>query len=259
MSEKNLPEIYLAENRINGKAYVGLTRRGVNARWTQHKYLARTNPKSYFHRALAKYGADNFSVAHIATAIASEYAFELERQLIQQYSPEYNLTNGGESTMGRRVPKEIYAVIAAKNRGKKRTPEMNAANSARKKQQLATNPEYLQKALAALEKGRNNLDRKENQRLAVIKAGTGRKWTAEARAKFIAARTGMPIRKTEAVIASNERKKRPVECITLNTVFDSVIEAGEMTGVHFSHISKVCRGERKRAGGLEFIFCNSAE
>lgn len=254
--EKHKYEAYVATNLLTGDTYVGITRKGLKARWTQHLYHTKTSPRSYFHRAMAKYGVDNFSVQVVASAMGNEDAFCLERKLIQQYAPKYNLTNGGEATKGRRVPKEVYDRIAAKNRGKKRTPEMNAANSERKKRQLEENPEYKAKALSALEKARNAPGFRDKQKAAVSISSRNRVWRAESRRKLSEASKGTN-RHSEAVRKQVAAKRcKMVECTTLNTIFDSVIEAGEMTGVHYSQVSKVCRGERKRANGLEFIFCN---
>lgn len=48
--------VYVATNTVNGDQYVGLTRMGVATRWAQHMTKSNT-PKTYFHRAIAKYGA----------------------------------------------------------------------------------------------------------------------------------------------------------------------------------------------------------
>lgn len=47
---------------------------------------------------------------------------------------------------------------------------------------------------------------------------------------------------------------KPVECVTLNTVFDSVKDAAKSTGLHPCCISRVCIGSRKNTGGLIFKF-----
>ena len=49
--------IYAFKNKINGKMYVGQTQRSFAIRTKQH--LSRQD--TYFDKALAKYGVDNFS------------------------------------------------------------------------------------------------------------------------------------------------------------------------------------------------------
>ena len=49
-------------------------------------------------------------------------------------------------------------------------------------------------------------------------------------------------------------KDKPVECIELATVFDSVSEAAEFTGLSISGVSSVCRKKRNSANGLHFNF-----
>ena len=55
----------------------------------------------------------------------------------------------------------------------------------------------------------------------------------------------------------NSRKRRygggkPVICIELNTIYPSASEAGKCLNLDPSSINKVCRGERKKAGGYHW-------
>ena len=50
--------IYKITNKVNGKSYIGQTRNTVEFRWRQH-YKAKDN--KYFHRAIQKYGKENFA------------------------------------------------------------------------------------------------------------------------------------------------------------------------------------------------------
>ena len=57
--------IYKIENLINNKIYIGLTKKTrPSDRFSQHRYLARhlkENDKSLLHKAMTKYGVDNFT------------------------------------------------------------------------------------------------------------------------------------------------------------------------------------------------------
>lgn len=56
--------VYKATNIINGKCYIGKTSLSLNKRRVQHNHLARKKTSrnhSYIHKAIAKYGEDNFS------------------------------------------------------------------------------------------------------------------------------------------------------------------------------------------------------
>ena len=79
--------IYLATNTVNGKRYVGLTRGTLSNRWAQHVSIARRKPRSYLHRAIAKYGADVFDIRPIASALRPQYLAPLEVALIADIRP----------------------------------------------------------------------------------------------------------------------------------------------------------------------------
>ena len=244
--------VYLVTHTASGRRYVGITRKGVLARWTGHCYTAGRAPKTYLHRAIAKYGRDAFTVTHYASAVSEAYASELERSVILQERPEYNQTGGGESTAGRRITKDVCARIAKANKGKKRTPQQNAANSARTKAKFDACPVYRAKVRAAAAKARAAMN--EDNRIAGIRRAAAegkmsRKLSAERKAQQIA---NMTTPEARAKMAAAKCKK--VKCLELGTVFDSVSAASGVLGVALSSISKVCRGGRKRASGLTFIF-----
>lgn len=56
--------------------------------------------------------------------------------------------------------------------------------------------------------------------------------------------------------ARNTRQTRPVICEN-GRRFGSIAEASEATGTSQSHISSVCRGERKRAGGYHWAYAGT--
>lgn len=150
--------VYKITCLVTGKAYIGITSRTVKQRWNEHVAASRRDPDSYFHRAIAVYGADNFLVETICIAFGRENACAIEIALIAEQStllPDgYNLSVGGqgaaplgaagrerlrelwndpvfrarmlESFRDREVPeshKEHLRALAAGQRGKKRKAE----------------------------------------------------------------------------------------------------------------------------------------
>lgn len=93
--------IYKATNLITGKSYIGLTTRSLQERKLEHlRHLDTEN--TYFHRAIKKYGKENFSWEIIDSEASSLGDLrEKETHYIQIYntlSPNgYNITQGGEN------------------------------------------------------------------------------------------------------------------------------------------------------------------
>jgi group I intron endonuclease len=104
--------LYKITSIQDNKVYIGQT---VDAkrRWQAHKSFARhDNPVQYVHRAMKKYGIDNFVYEVIATCKTSEDADETEMLLIKQYDSRnkdfgYNIAPGGDSPWNRDLPKEL--------------------------------------------------------------------------------------------------------------------------------------------------------
>lgn len=244
--------VYQATNLVDGKTYIGITRKGLETRCKQHFWKAETNPVSYFHRAIAKHGRKAFQFQAIATCLSADVATAVERDLIADRKPEYNQTNGGEWTAGKRVGREVVERIKAANTGKRRTPEQNQAMSRIKREQFAQRPEYRAAVLESIRKAAASVDRAK-QRAAASKSSSGRKWSEESRAKLSQSHKG--IRHSPEVIARIAAKKcRAVECTTFATVFDSASEAAEMLGVHVASVCKVAKGQLPHVRCYKFIY-----
>lgn len=88
--------VYLVTNKINGKQYVGQTIRSIEERWRDH---CRVKDDNYFHRAIRKYGVNNFAVEVIDFAETTEELDEKEifwiAKLNTLFPGGYNLRDGG--------------------------------------------------------------------------------------------------------------------------------------------------------------------
>ena len=247
--------VYLVTNTVNGHAYVGVTRFTAEHRWAQHVTKAgRGRARTYLHRAIAKHGTDVFSVEAVASCLSVECAGDVERAVIQRLRPVYNQTNGGEITSGRRLTVETVEKMRAKAIGRKSTPEQNAANRERTAERWQQDASFRKTALAALSRGRVNVDQ-QKRITAAAKSARERVWTVESRAKLSASRMGR-VHSREVIERIRQSKKKPVECIELKTVFDSASEAAEGTGVSVTSVSRVCLGAMRSANGLTFQYVN---
>jgi group I intron endonuclease len=108
--------IYIIENKINGKVYIGKTKyKNANNRWSAHKSSAMKKPIHPIARAIAKYGPENFSFIPFQYCNNNEELNQEEIYWIAQMRESlgrnmvYNIFDGG----GKDSP----------NKGKKLTEE----------------------------------------------------------------------------------------------------------------------------------------
>jgi group I intron endonuclease len=88
--------IYLITNNINDKKYVGKTKTTVEKRFKSHCDHAYRKGTSYFHRAIVRYGKQNFKISILEFVDQAELLNSKECEWIEKLQPEYNLTKGGD-------------------------------------------------------------------------------------------------------------------------------------------------------------------
>ena len=98
--------IYKITNKINNKIYIGLTKTGLELRWKKHLQASFSNrpDNSIFHKAIRKYGIDNFDKEILIDGLSLEEAYEKEKYYIQYFQSYdrtigYNMTLGGENAI----------------------------------------------------------------------------------------------------------------------------------------------------------------
>lgn len=110
--------IYKAQNKINNKIYVGVTKEGLDKRIYKH-FKCSNHP---FGLALRKYGLQSFEFSIIDLCLIKEIACEKEIYWIKFYnckSPNgYNLTDGGEGIIGHRHSEEAKRKMSKARKGK---------------------------------------------------------------------------------------------------------------------------------------------
>lgn len=117
--------VYLITNTATGKRYVGVTRRGLKRRWSEHLRAARTGINTALYSAIRKYSEAVFTIEQLASVVNKDDVAVVERALIEQQKTKapfgYNLTDGGDGVIG--LPDEIVKRTAEKNVGRKHSPE----------------------------------------------------------------------------------------------------------------------------------------
>lgn len=123
--------VYKIKNLINNKLYIGKAD-NVNKRWLKHISYARTNRGFIFHKAITKYGADNFEVSILEECESEEIALEKEAYWIAEYKTNickwgsefgYNLTDGGEGISGHKHSDESKQKMSDASIGKPKSDD----------------------------------------------------------------------------------------------------------------------------------------
>ena len=116
--------IYKIENKINGKIYIGQTKKDINKRVIEHI----RNDKFYIGRALNKYGIELFAVSIIDIAYDSKTLNKKEKYWIKFHNcivPNgYNFTEGGGGIRGLRHSEQTKLKIGKSNTGKIRSKKI---------------------------------------------------------------------------------------------------------------------------------------
>lgn len=112
--------IYKATNTINNKVYIGFTSKWP-LRIIQHKSHSK-NSKTAFHRALRKYGENNFNWELLYQSKDLQHTVStMEPHFISEYNSfgegGYNLTEGGEGTLGMKYTKETKLMWSKQRKG----------------------------------------------------------------------------------------------------------------------------------------------
>jgi group I intron endonuclease len=88
--------VYKIINKITSDIYIGKTTNPISVRFNRHCYLASLGSDTYLHRAIRKYGQDNFEVTFLEEYENLELLNEGEKCWINNLKPNYNMTIGGD-------------------------------------------------------------------------------------------------------------------------------------------------------------------
>lgn len=191
--------IYLLTNTANGKRYVGQTVKTAEARFANHVACARAGRGYLISKAIRKHGPEAFRVHVIETCDTKARADNLERRWIKLHNAKsrehgYNLTDGGEGTVGHKHTTETIAKMRAHRPSEAARAKMSAAARSR-------SPESNQRG-AEKRRGRRMSDQTRARMSAAAPRERpwlrGRKATDETRAKLSESHRGL-VRSPESV------------------------------------------------------------
>lgn len=209
----------------SNKRYIGITSQSPERRW--RKNGAGYKNHVYFWNAIKKYGWDNFKHEILFKGLTKEEAEQKEIELIAYYNSNnedygYNLSSGGES--GSKGYK--YTNEQRKRMSENRKGEKNGMYGKRHTE------ETIEKNRVAHLK--ENLSENTIYKMSVAKMGKKRN--------------------PESIKKQVEVRSNKVICLETSVVYNGTKEAGRLNNIDPSCIAKVCRGERKTAGGFHWRY-----
>lgn len=261
--------IYKIENLINKKVYIGQTIQPFQKRKDAHIYELRKGTKTNrkFQNAWNKYREENFKFEVIERCRKSELNHR-ERYYVNKYNSYcngYNLTTGGQKNFKHshnEGTKEKLSKIGKilwkdeEHREKMMQRPIYSGNKApRAIKVICINDKKVFGCMVEAAEYYGITKSQVSECCLENTAYTGLEETG-VKLQFAYYEEGKQY-VLKDITHINERKK--VICISTNEIFDSISEAGEKTGAPKASISHVCRGNRKRAGGLEWMFLEDYE
>jgi group I intron endonuclease len=209
--------VYMHENKINHKKYIGITCQKPTQRWRGGKGYK----IGIFKKAIDKYGWNNFNHIILYEHLTKEDACLKEQELIKQYNTMdinygYNLCEGGNLTLGYHHTKE-----------------------AKEKMSLIKKGMY---------KGKNNPMYGKSGILAPM---YGKHLTEEHKRKISEAKKGKPNYHTKTLYKKVDQYDLDGNFIK---TWESISSIEKELGIKGTHISKVCRGKGKTTGGYVFKY-----
>jgi group I intron endonuclease len=250
--------VYIATNKKNGHRYVGFTSVGLEKRQKAHVRRSKKDkscPK--FHNALAKYGSDCFDWQVAASFDTAKEALLGEVEMISKIKPEYNVSAGGEGTLG--VPARNRRSVTCLDDGNRFDSMTNAAKFYNLdtttirdvcvgKYRSANGHYFILGTKLYSESERKELI------LKIEKISAQRRKRTKNNKSCNGAQSGKDILGRRAT--GPMKISRRVLCLDDGLYYPSASEAGRQYNIAKSAIIELCLGKnnRKTAGGLRFKY-----
>lgn len=209
--------VYMHENKINHKKYIGITCQKPSQRWRGGKGYK----IGLFKKAIDKYGWDGFEHIILYSGLSKENACKKEIALISKYNTMdanfgYNLCEGGEVTTGYYHTQKSKELMSNKRKGKYAGTK---------------NPMYGKKGVLAPMYGKHLTD--------------------EHKKKISEAKKGKANYHTKTLYKKIDQFDQDGNFIK---TWESISNAERELKLKGTHISRVCRGKRKTTGGYIFKY-----
>ena len=209
------------------KIYIGITCQPIKKRWENGCGYKKCPA---IHKAIKKYGWDNFQKEILYENLSESEAKEFEISLIKYFKSNnkkygYNLTEGGDGTRGRKLSEEAKQRIREMNSGKRLTEEQK---------------EHLRQINLGKRHSEETKKKMSKTRMG-NKYCLGVKHTEEWKRQM-----------SERMRGTNNNQSKRVICLETMKVYDTITEAKQETGA--SKISLCCSGKRETSGGFHWKY-----
>lgn len=234
--------VYFHTNIDNNKVYVGITSQKIASRWGKNgkKYLEKKKDGDFFQpkfaRAILKYGWEGFTHTIFAEGLSRDEACLMEMTLIELYDSVengYNITKGGEGTIGIVISEEGRRRMSELFKGKRMSPETEFKNG------HTFTPEMLQK-ISDANKGRPAW----NKGLKGYRSGEDNVMKRpEVRAKFKGAKNVLARKVVQLDMDGNFIRE-----------WDYMTQVQEELSFNVANLTACCRGRIKSAYGYKWQY-----
>jgi group I intron endonuclease len=244
--------IYKVTNKINGKAYIGQTVFSLKNRKNRHvSETLNRKDNIYFHKAIRKYGSENFDWKILQKCDTIEELNKLEIHYIELYDTfnnGYNLTKGGKGAVGyvpsRETRKKISEFRTGMNFSEETKRKISEGNKGKKHPMWGKkHPEETKQKISEALKGRKhpmygkrgkgsvNYGRKHSKdsKLKMSESTRGKKHPMYGKTHSEETKKKMSEAKKNIYIGKNNPNARPV--IINNEHFDTRKEAAKYLNV----------------------------
>lgn len=243
MKNKNFNTgIYQIVNLVNGKRYIGSALK-INQRKNQHfiAFKYNRNHNIYLQRAYNKYGKNNFKFEILLYCSKLDLTF-YEQRAIDAYDFKilYNISPTAGNCVGVKHSEQSRINMSEAHKGKTHSPEQKAKISKIMKNRIIS--EEHRRKLSVANKGRII---PEYEKIKMKKNAL----RGEKNSRFNKHGKDNPLSKAVYQIDKNTNE--------IIKEWESIIDAKK--GLMISHISEVCNGKEKLAGGFKWAFVKDYE
>lgn len=277
--------VYIHQNKINNKKYIGITKQRPEKRWRNGEGY-KSSP--HFYSSIKKYGWDNFDHIILFTNFSENEAKTKEIELIKSYNTMdnkfgYNCTKGGDGVTGRKMTQKQIEKLRLINTGRKASSETK--EKLRKAMTGRIMSDEWKNRISESHKGDKNPSAKPivqlNSNYELIKEFGCAVYAQSELGIFVSHINAVCLRREKSAggfifmfkddyennkkllenkSAKIHKHKTPVNQFNLNgeliKTFESIKQATKELRIEKSSIIKVCKGKQKTAGGFTWSYAD---